>query len=157
MKPLKVATLTVLCLACGAVSCSSTPSPPQQAYENYAPARSERGILAFCLPRPVATHEAAVIGAARLQQQLKLEIHLPLRNQAELTQLLRELYDVRGPRFHKYLSVSEFTERYGPTAGDYNKVAAWAKSKGFTVTATTPNRRLVAVQARWIPSTEPSA
>ena len=124
-------------------SCSSTPPPP---LETRPAAMGERGVLASCLPRAVATREAAILGAAKSQQQLKLEIQLPLRNQAELTGLLRDLYDPGSPNFHKYLSVSAFTERFGPAAADYRKVVAWAKSKGFNVTATTPNRRLVAVE-----------
>ena len=124
-------------------SCSSTPPPPLQMRPA---AMGERGVLASCLPRAVATREAAILGSARSQQQLKLEIQLPLRNQAELTGLLRDLYDPRSPNFHKYLSVSAFTERFGPAAADYRKVVAWAKSKGFNVTATTSNRRLVAVE-----------
>ena len=99
-----------------------------------------------CLPDAVANGKAAVAGAADPQQRLKLAIHLPLRNQAELTQLLHDLYDPKSPKFHKYLSVAAFTERFGATAADYNAVVAWAKANGLTVTATTPNRRLVAVE-----------
>jgi subtilase family serine protease len=87
-----------------------------------------------------------LLGTTNPQQRLKLAFQLPLRNQAELTQLLRDLYDPSSPSFHRYLSVSEFTDRFGPTAADYKKVVAWAKKKGFSVTATTPNRRLVAVE-----------
>ncbi len=43
--------------------------------------------------------------------------------------------------------MSEFTDRFSPTAADYEAVIAWAKANGFSVTATTPNRRLVAVEA----------
>jgi subtilase family serine protease len=125
-------------------SCSNTPPPPP--LETRPVVMGEHGTLASCLPRAVATREAAILGAARSQQQLKLEIQLPLRNQAELTRLLRDLYDPRSPNFHKYLSVPAFTERFGPAAADYRKVVAWAKGKGFNVTATTPNRRLVAVE-----------
>jgi subtilase family serine protease len=87
-----------------------------------------------------------VMGAAGPQQRLKLQIQLPLRNQAEMTRLLHDLYDPKSPSFHKYISVPAFTERFGATAADYKKVVAWAKAKGLTVTATTPNRRLVAVE-----------
>lgn len=86
-------------------------------------------------------------GMADPNLRLKVALQLPLRNQAELTQLLHDLYDPRSPQYHKYLSVAEFTERFGPTAADYKKVVAWAKSKGLRVTTTTPNRRLVAVEA----------
>jgi xanthomonalisin len=87
-----------------------------------------------------------MMGAAGPKQRLKLEIQLPLRNQAELTVLLHDLYDPKSRKFHKYISAAAFTERFGATAADYNKVVAWAKAKGLTVTATTPNRRLVAVE-----------
>jgi subtilase family serine protease len=147
MKPLNAAPLlrwtAFAALVLGTVSCSSTPPPP---HETYPRARGERAILASCLPKAVATREAALLGTARLQQALKLEIQLPLRNQADLARLLRDLYDPNSPSFHKYLTVSAFTERFGPTRADYQKVVAWAKSKGFKVTATTPNRRLVAVE-----------
>ncbi len=51
------------------------------------------------------------------QQRLKLALHLPLRNQAELTRLLHDLYDPKSPKFHKYISVAEFTERFGADSG----------------------------------------
>ena len=147
MNPLKVPTRlfhwAAVSLTLCIVSCSSTPAPPQ---ESYARTAGMHGILASCLPRAVASREAAILGAARPQQQLKLEIQLPLRNQADLTRLLHDLYDPKSPGFHKYLSVSAFTERFGPTTTDYRQVVSWAKSKGFNVTATTPNRRLIAVE-----------
>jgi xanthomonalisin len=86
------------------------------------------------------------MGAVGPQQRLKIAIQLPLHNQVELTQLLHDLYDPKSPNFHKYLSVTGFTERFGPTAGDYKKVVAWSKANGLSVIATTPNRRLVAVE-----------
>ncbi|MBV8803404.1 MAG: hypothetical protein JO042_00125, partial [Sinobacteraceae bacterium] len=85
-------------------------------------------------------------GAVDLRQSLKVALQLPLRNQAQLTQLLHDLYDPKSPRYHQYLSVSAFTRQFGPTAADYNEVVAWARSHGLTVTAAPANRRLVAVE-----------
>src|SRR6202795_3939475 len=147
MKHLKVAAsvvnLTILIFC--SISCSSVPRSPTGS-RNVPAAAGGHGILASCLPEAAAIRKAAVTGAAGPQQRLKLEIQLPLRNQAELTQLLHDLYDPKSPNFHKYISVSEFTERFGATAADYNTVVAWAKKNGLTVTAKTPNRRLVAVE-----------
>src|ERR1700690_1424130 len=140
MKHLKVAASVVnlaIFVSCG-ISCSSIPPPP------VAPVG--RAMLAPHLPRAVANGQAAMTGALSPQQRLKLAIHLPLRNQAELTQLLRDLYDPKSSSFHKYLSVSEFTERFAVTARDYSTVVAWAKANGLNVTAKTPNRRLLAVE-----------
>jgi len=103
-------------------------------------------MLAPHLPRTVAEGSAAMAGPVGPKQRLNLAIHLPLRNQAQLTQLLKDIYDPRSPNFHKYLSVAEFTKRFAVTAKDYDTVVAWAKKNGFKVTAKTPNRRLLAVE-----------
>jgi subtilase family serine protease len=140
MKHLKVAASVVnlaLFVSCS-VSCSSVPPSPAGAVGH--------AMLAPHLPGAVANGKAAMTGAVNPKQRLKLAIHLPLRNQAELTQLLHDLYDPKSPNFHKYLSVSGFTKRFAVTAADYNAVVAWAKENGLTVTAKTPNRRLLAVE-----------
>jgi subtilase family serine protease len=140
MKHLKVAGSVVNLVLFGScsVSCSSVRSSPHGAVGH--------AMLTPHLPAAVADGRAAMTGAVSPQQQLKLAIHLPLRNQAELTQLLHDLYDPKSPSFHKYLSVSGFTKRFAVTAADYNAVAAWAKANGLTVSAKTPNRRLLAVE-----------
>src|SRR5262249_8478256 len=91
--------------------------------------------------------------AARLQpierlapgKRLDLIFALPLRNGAELTNLLQQLYDPRSPNYHKYLTPQEFAERFGPTREDYERVTAFAKAQGLTVTGTHPNRTLLDV------------
>jgi subtilase family serine protease len=147
MKHLKVAASVVnlAILAFCTLSCSSVPPSPTGSANSPA-AATRRGTLAACIPDVVANRRVAMMTPAGPQQRLRLEIQLPLSNQAELTQLLHDLYDPRSPNFHKYIGVSEFTRRFGPTAADYNKVVAWAKSKGLAVTSTTSNRRLVAVE-----------
>ena len=146
MKHLKVAaSLNLAILGLCTLSCSSVP-PPQRESGNAPTTAVRRGVLAPCLPEAVATRRAAMTSAVGPQQRLKIAIQLPLRNQAELTQLLHDLYDPKSPNFHKYISVSTFTQRYGPTADDYKKVVAWAKAKGLIITATPANRRLVAVE-----------
>src|SRR3984957_7951514 len=140
MKHLKVAASIVnlaIFISCG-ISCSSIP-PPSAAAGGHA-------MLAPHLPVAVANGQAAMTGAVSPHQSLNLAIHLPVRNQAELTQLLRDLYDPKSPNFHKYLNVSEFTKRFAVTAADYNAVVAWAKANGLSVAAKTPNRRLLAVE-----------
>jgi hypothetical protein len=76
-------------------------------------------------------------------ETLRLAIQLPLRNQAELSARIRRLYDPSSPDYHHYLSVAEFTERYGPTAEDYAAVAGFARSHGFALGAPPANRLLV--------------
>jgi xanthomonalisin len=141
----KVALLTAAILIAGSTTCSSAPAlPPESGNSTDAPVG--RPMLAPHLPVPVATGQAPLMGALGPDQRLQFAIHLPLRNQAQLTQLLHDLYDPTNPAFHKFLSVSEFTERFAVTADDYAKVVAWATANRLNVIATTSNRRLVALE-----------
>jgi len=78
---------------------------------------------------------------------MRLVLVLPLRNQEELDQFLRDLYDPASPSYRHYLTVKEFTERFGPTEQDYQTVLGWAKADGFTVVGTSRNRMNVDVTA----------
>lgn len=73
-------------------------------------------------------------------KSLNLAIGLPLRNRDALDKLLREIYDPASPNFHHYLTPEEFTENFGPTENDYQRVIDFAKASGLTVTRTYPNR-----------------
>jgi xanthomonalisin len=136
-------------VAAGSSSCSTESTYPTS-YTSASNAQSAtprgRPMLARHLPRAVADGTATMMGVAQSDQRLRLAIHLPLRDQAVLTQLLHDLYDPQSAQFHKYLSVSEFINRFAPTADDYNAVVAWATAEGLTVTARTSNRRLVVVE-----------
>ena len=74
---------------------------------------------------------------------MRLAIILPLRNQSELTNLLKRLYDPSSPDYRHFLTVAQFTQQFGPTTKDYEAVVKFAKSKGFSVTNTPSNRLLV--------------
>jgi subtilase family serine protease len=64
---------------------------------------------------------------------LRLDIVLPLRDQAGLDSFLKEVYDPTSPNYRHFLTVPEFTERFGPTQQDYDAVVAFAKGSGFKV------------------------
>ncbi len=93
------------------------------------------------------TDEPLEFGTLPTDQQLRLGLHLPVRNHAELLTLLKQLSDPGSANYRHWLSVSEFTERFGPTAEDYQKVVAYAQANGFTVVERSPNRLLLHVTA----------
>ncbi|MGD0743689.1 MAG: protease pro-enzyme activation domain-containing protein, partial [Verrucomicrobiota bacterium] len=94
---------------------------------------------------PAAVTRLLPVGSLPGTNRLNLAIGLPLRNQAALNQLMRELYDPGSPKYHQYLTPAEFTERFGATEQDYQAVIAFAKAHGLSVTATHPNRVLLDV------------
>ena len=78
---------------------------------------------------------------------LTLAIGLPLRNTGALSSLLQRIYDPASPDYHHYLTTGEFTAKFGPTTNDYEAVCAFARSNGFVIIRTHPNRMLVDVRA----------
>lgn len=96
---------------------------------------------------PAAVTRLASVAPLAGTKRLNLAIGLPLRNQAELTNLLQQLYDPASPQYHQYLTPAQFTERFGPTEQDYQAVKAFAQANGFTVAGTHPNRLLLDVDA----------
>ncbi|MBO0910506.1 MAG: hypothetical protein J2P13_01835 [Acidobacteria bacterium] len=84
--------------------------------------------------------QAQMIGRVPATNTMRLTLVLPLRNQAQLDQLLKDLYDRTSSSFHQFLTVPEFTELFGPTQKDYNSVISWAKTSGLAVAATSRNR-----------------
>jgi kumamolisin len=93
----------------------------------------------------VVSGGAPLLNRLPANQSLRLNIALPLRNESELDELLRELYDPQSLLYHQFLSVQEFTERFGPTEEDYAEVIRFAQRNGLTVTGTFPNRMVLNV------------
>ena len=110
--------------------------------------------LSHASPRPLLTahmpaeadhaHFVAPLSAGTM---MHLAITLPIHHEALLDGLLRDLQDPRSPSYRHYLSVAEFTSRFGPTASEYETLESFAVSHGLTVSARAPNRFVLDVQA----------
>jgi subtilase family serine protease len=81
----------------------------------------------------IRTGEAKPIGLLPSDQTMNLNIVLTLRDQAGLDLFVKELYDPASPSYRHFLTVPEFTERFGPTQADYDAVVHFAEANGFTV------------------------
>jgi kumamolisin len=76
---------------------------------------------------------APSVGRLPATQIVQLDVVLPLRDQAGLDKFLNEVYDPTSPSFRHFLTVSEFTAKFGPTQQDYDAVLRYVKANGFTV------------------------
>jgi hypothetical protein len=88
---------------------------------------------------------ARLIGRMPAAQQLTLAISLPLSDQDQLHTLLQQLYDPASPNYRHFLTVPQFTEQFGPSVVDYQRVMGFMQSYGLKVTHTFPNRLAVNV------------
>jgi subtilase family serine protease len=109
-------------------------------------AQQHEQTLSHHLRPAVLSGKAEVVGALPPERQLNFSIILPLRNPKELASLLKRLYDPTSVDFRHFLSVDQFTAAFGPTADDYQAVVSFARSNGFTVTASPANRLVVPVR-----------
>ncbi len=98
-------------------------------------------------------HVPAVIQRMNLQptgelpatNRMRLAIGLPLRNREALDTLLGQLYDPASANYHKYLTPSQFTERFGPTEKDYQALVDFTQANGLKVDRRHSNRMLLDV------------
>ncbi|HUE36164.1 MAG TPA: protease pro-enzyme activation domain-containing protein, partial [Candidatus Acidoferrum sp.] len=97
------------------------------------------------MPEAISQLNLKPSGRLPASAQMNLIIGLPWRNPAELTNLLRDLYNPASPRFHHYLKPQQFAEQFGPTTNDYETLAAFFEAHGLTVTHRHPNRLLLDV------------
>ncbi len=81
----------------------------------------------------VVSGEAQSIDRLPATKTLRFDIVLALRHQAELENFLEALYDPTSPSYKHFVTVPEFTERFGPSQEDYDAVIAFAKASGFKI------------------------
>jgi subtilase family serine protease len=98
------------------------------------------------VPQAVASGKAQLVGQLPASQRLSLAISLPLRNENGLNDLLQQIYDPQSSNYRHYLSVQEFTERFGPAAGDYESLRQFARSNGLSVVETAANHMVLDVE-----------
>jgi kumamolisin len=84
--------------------------------------------------------EATASGAAKIngrlpaEQIMGLDLVLPLSDQAGLDAFLKDVYNPASPNFRHFLTVSQFTERFGPSQESYDAVVNFAEANGLQVT-----------------------
>lgn len=98
---------------------------------------------------PLAGHIPGIVAAAtRLgpmdkMQELTVTFSLRPRNQAQMDDLVKRVYDPNDPLFHKFLKPAERIARFSPTQDDFNTVVAFAQQKGLRVTDSSVDRQLI--------------
>lgn len=109
--------------------------------------KAQQRLLTRHVREVVVNGQAPIVGVLPGTQQLQLAVMLPLRDQAELDNLLQALYNPQSPSYRHYLTVQQFTDRFGPTQADYDAVVHFLAANGMTVTQTAPNRMVLDVTA----------
>jgi subtilase family serine protease len=79
------------------------------------------------------TGQTPATGRLPANQTMQLDVVLPLRDPEGLKAFLADVYDPHSFNYRRFLTPTEFTEKFGPTATDYEAVVAYVKANGFEV------------------------
>src|SRR6202050_5533900 len=93
----------------------------------------------------VLNGQAKSVGRLPATQPMRVVLVLPHSNEAALQSFLQELYDPSSPSYRQFLTVDEFTARFGPSQEDYDSVIRFVETNGLTVVGTSRNRMNVDV------------
>ena len=77
--------------------------------------------------------QAAPVGRLPQDQTMQLNLVLPLSNPTGLEAFLSDLYNPSSANYRNFLTVAQFTERFGPSQADYDAVVNFARANGLTV------------------------
>jgi len=81
-------------------------------------------------------HTAVDLGPVSDSLQLShmyLQMKMSAQQEADAAALITRLHDPAAAEYHKWLSLGEIEQRFGPTQEDMKGVSAWLESHGFTV------------------------
>ncbi len=93
-----------------------------------------QSVLTRHVREAVTNGEAQPVGRLASGQIMNLNLVLPLSDPDGLKSFLSEVYDPSSASFHKFLTPTEFTAKFGPSQAQYDAVVQFAVSSGFTVT-----------------------
>jgi subtilase family serine protease len=92
---------------------------------------------------PKITANLSPTSALPSTNELHLAIGLALHDEQGLNDLLTQLYDPSSTNFHRFITPDEFTQRFGPTEGDYQAVKDFARTNGLAIRGAHKNRLLL--------------
>ena len=81
----------------------------------------------------VVNGEAQSLGRLPASQTMHFDVVLALRHAPELDNFLQDIYDPTSPNFRHFVSVKEFTARFGPSQEDWDAVVRFAQENGFAI------------------------
>ena len=90
-------------------------------------------LLTSHVPEVILNKQAPFVGRLPANQSLQIDVVLALRDEGGLENFLREIYDPSSPSYRHFLTVEQFTQRFGPSQEDYDAVVRFAEENGFTV------------------------
>jgi len=92
-------------------------------------------------PNPVSTYKS--LGLANPSMSVLVSVEIPLRNLPLLSSYVKQSSDPSSANFRHFLSSSQVSQMFLPTASQYNSVADYLTTSGFTLVSSALNSMIV--------------
>lgn len=92
---------------------------------------------------PAVLSSAQYVQHSNPTQEIEVVLGLEIRDEATLDALIASQNDPKSPNFRKYITPSEFKQKFSPAQADVDKVVAYLKSNGLKVVSVSDNRVLI--------------
>jgi kumamolisin len=92
-----------------------------------------QNVMTHHVRQAVLTGDARPVGRLPQNQELQLDLVLPLRDAAGLKSFLADVYNPKSANYRQFVTPQQFTARFGPTVAQYNEVLRFAGEYGLKV------------------------
>lgn len=96
-------------------------------------------------PRAIAANDIGRVSPSKVIPYVTLQFAMTDAQKADLTNLLAAQQDPKSPEYHKWLTPTQYADRFGISQDDLNKVSSWLQNQGLTVVDTAQGRDWIAV------------
>ena len=94
-------------------------------------------------PFAQAEYDLGVAPGETVLERMVLELEPSAARQAKLDALVEAQHDPQSPLFQQWLTPAQYGARFGASAADVARIAAWLRSHGFTVDEVAASKRLI--------------
>jgi subtilase family serine protease len=94
-------------------------------------------------PEATAENDLGAVSDNLSLDHMMLQLKRSAQQEQAVVQFIAELHDPHSPNFHKWLTASEFGQRYGLAQSDLQTVSSWLEAHGFVVNSVYPNGTLI--------------
>ncbi|HZD97898.1 MAG TPA: protease pro-enzyme activation domain-containing protein, partial [Micromonosporaceae bacterium] len=108
-------------------------------------ATSSRATLAGSTPSWATS--GRMVGSPSASTKISFNVVLPLRNSATADKLAADVSNPKSASYGHYLTAAQFNARFAPTSAQVNKVAAFLRGAGISVTGTAQGNRWIQASA----------
>jgi subtilase family serine protease len=94
-------------------------------------------------PEVTAENDLGAVSDDLSLDHMLLQLKRPPQQEQAVVQFIDELYNPQSPNFHKWLTASEFGEKYGLAESDIQTITGWLESHGFVVNSVYPSGMVI--------------